>query len=86
MLEDKNMSKKESGAWWASPMAVFSEISTWIAGPAILAVIGGKALDKKYSSEPWLLVACVALAFLVSSYGIIRAVKGYVARIKKENK
>lgn len=77
------LNKKE--VWWISPMRIFSEISTWIAFPAILAVISGKALDNKYDTDPWLLVACVALAFLISSYGIMRAVRVYAARIKKED-
>ena len=77
--ENKNKDK----IMWRSALEVFSEISTWIAVPVILAVIGGKALDTYYGSTPWLLAASVVLAFLISAYGIVKAVKKYAAKVIK---
>lgn len=77
---------RQSGASWLPGFRVFSEISTWIAVPVILAVIGGKALDKRYGTEPWLLATLAFLGFLVSAYGIVKAVKKYADDIKKGEK
>ena len=38
------------GPWWKPAMQIFSEISTWIAAPIILAVIAGKALDNHFGT------------------------------------
>ena len=69
---------------WGPALGVFSEISTWIAAPVIFAVIVGKALDNRYGTGPLLLLSSAGVAFLISSYGIVSAVKKYAKRIKKE--
>lgn len=81
-MENKN---NKNNILWKPALEIFSEISTWIAGPIILAVIVGKFLDKRYSTGSWLLLGCAILAFLISSYGIVKAVKRYAEKIKKEN-
>ncbi|MFA5095226.1 MAG: AtpZ/AtpI family protein [Candidatus Paceibacterota bacterium] len=78
--------KNNNKIWWKPAFEIFSEISTWIAVPIILAVIGGKALDSHYGTKPWMFIGSVILAFLISSYGIVKAVKKYAVRIKKEDK
>ena len=85
-MEEGNKNLNKKGVWWSGPMQVFSEISTWIAAPIILAVIAGKALDERYSTEPWFLLGLMAFSFLISSYGIIKAVKKYAKKIKREEK
>ena len=77
--------KNNNKIWWKPAFEIFSEISTWIAVPIILAVIAGKALDNHYHSTPWMLIGFVIVAFLISSYGIVKAVKQYAARIKKDD-
>lgn len=77
------MEKNKQNLWKPAVM-VFSEISTWIAIPVILAVILGKFLDKKYDTAPWLLLGSAALAFVVSSFGIVRSVKKYAVLLKQE--
>jgi F0F1-type ATP synthase assembly protein I len=64
-------------------MQIFSEISTWIAVPIILAVIGGKALDTHYGTKPLWLLVCAGVAFLVSAFGIVKSVRKYAAKIKE---
>jgi F0F1-type ATP synthase assembly protein I len=85
MEENKN-NLKNKGIWWKPAFEIFSEISTWIAVPIILAVILGKYLDERYNTKPWLLIGCTVVAFLISSYGIVKAVKKYAAKIMKEEK
>jgi F0F1-type ATP synthase assembly protein I len=80
--EDKN----KKGIWWKPAVEIFSEISTWIAVPIILALIVGKALDNRYGTKPWMLLILAGIGFLFSSFGIVRAVKKFVEKTKEEVK
>ncbi|PJC49161.1 hypothetical protein CO033_03070 [Candidatus Nomurabacteria bacterium CG_4_9_14_0_2_um_filter_32_10] len=80
------MEENKNKIWWKPAVEIFSEISTWIVVPIILAVIGGKALDQRYGTKPYLLLALAGLAFLISSYGIIKAVKKFIEKTKEEVK
>ncbi len=84
-MEEKESNLNKKSIWWKPALEVFSEVSAWIAVPVILATVAGKALDQRYGTEPWLLIGLVCLAFLVSSYGIVRAVRRYAAKIRKED-
>ncbi len=78
----QNMNK---GVWWKPAVQVFSEISTWIAFPIILALIAGKALDKHFGTKPVMLLVSALLAFLISSFGIVRTTKKYAAKMLDKN-
>ena len=80
------MPGRSGGAWWKPAVEIFSEISTWIAVPIILALVAGKALDNHFGTKPLLLLICTGLGFLASSFGIVRSVKRYAAKMKKEDK
>jgi len=87
--EDKNKKSnlpRQDGVWWKPAVEIFSEISTWIAAPIILALIVGKALDNRYGTKPWLLLILAGIGFLISSFGIVRAVKRFVEKTKEEVK
>jgi len=81
MVENQN-SNQGGGPWWKPAMQIFSEISTWIFVPIILALIGGKALDAHYDTKPVFLLVLAGLAFLVSAYGIVKAVRNFTNKIK----
>ena len=70
--------------WWKPGVQIFSEVSTWIVVPIILALIAGKALDKHYGTKPLMLLVLAGIGFLISSYGIVKAVKKYSVKIKKD--
>ena len=70
--------------WWQPGLALFIKLSGWIAGPVIAAVFLGKWLDDKYGTKPWLFLLTVGIAFLVSSFGIVRDSKREMERIKGE--
>jgi len=59
-------------AWWQPAMALFLRMSSWIVVPVIIAAFIGKWLDKKYNTEPWILLVSVGFSFLVSMIGIVR--------------
>ena len=82
MQENKN----KNSIWWKPAVEIFSEISTWIAVPVILALIAGKALDEHYGTKPWMLLILAGIGFLISSYGIVKAVKKFIEKTKEEVK
>ena len=71
------------GPWWRPAVQLFSEVSTWIVVPVILALVIGKSLDAHYGTKPLLLLVFVAVAFLVSLYKIVSIVRKYSIKIKK---
>jgi hypothetical protein len=81
MSKDNN---KQRVPWWQPGLLLFAKLSGWIAGPVILAVFVGKWLDRKYSTEPWLFLLSVGIAFFASSYGIVRDSLREMKRIEKE--
>lgn len=78
--------QNNEGPWWKQGVALFSEVSTWIFVPIILALIAGKALDNHYGTKPLWLLILAGLSFLVSAYGIFKSVKKYTDKIKEEEK
>jgi F0F1-type ATP synthase assembly protein I len=83
---NENKNSFNRGPWWKPAFEVFSEISTWIAVPIIIAVITGKALDSRFGTKPWIFIGFVIFAFIISSFGLVRSVKRYADRIKKIEK
>jgi F0F1-type ATP synthase assembly protein I len=67
------MKKQENQniAWWQPGMQLFARLSGWIGGPIIVAVFLGKFLDRKYHTEPWLFLATVGIAFVISMVALI---------------
>jgi len=70
--------------WWQPGLALAIQISTWIAGPIILAVIIGKWLDKKYNTEPWLFLISIGIAFVISNIGIVREALRTMKQMEKQ--
>lgn len=78
--------RRQENPWWQPGMLLFGRLSGWIAGPIIAALFVGKWLDKKYDSEPWMFLASVAIAFIVSSVGIVRESKIVMNKIIEDEK
>lgn len=77
---------KQENPWWQPGMLLFGRLSGWIAGPIIAALFIGKWLDKKYDSEPWIFLASVGIAFIISSVGIVREAKVVMNKIVEDEK
>jgi len=77
------MSKKD--AWWAPALEIFSEVSSFIVVPIVVALVAGKALDAHFGTRPWIFLALAGLGFLVSVYGIWKVVKRYGDKLKELN-
>jgi len=82
VVEIQNNSK---GPWWKPGVEIFTQVSGWIAGPIILALILGKYLDARFATKPWIFLSLTGLAFLVSSFGIVKVVSRYMKKIESEN-
>lgn len=82
MINEENNLNKPS---WAVGVQLFSEISGWIVGPIVIALILGKWLDGKFGTEPWIFIALAAFGFLITIYGIVKIVKNYQRKIKNGN-
>ena len=72
--------------WWRPAMMMFANVSGWIAGPIIIALIVGKYLDKKYNTDPWFFLGLTAIAFFISIFSIVRIMMKYIREIEKEAK
>ena len=81
MEDDKN---RPQIPWWQPGMILFARLSGWIGVPVIIGVFVGKWLDKKYHSEPWLFLLSVGVAFIFSTYGIVRDSLREMRRIERE--
>jgi len=77
---------KQENPWWQPGMLLFGRLSGWIAGPIIIALFVGKWLDKKYNSEPWIFLLSIAIAFIISSVGIVRESKIVMNKIIEDEK
>ena len=71
-------------AWWQPAMTIFSQVTGLIAGPILIALFVGKALDKKYNTDPWIFLGLTAVAFFISSMGIVKIAANYSKKIEKE--
>ncbi len=89
LMEENEKNKKGlqglKEPWWKSAVQLWSEFSTWIAGPIVMALIAGKALDKHYGTKPWIFISFTLVSFAVSCYGIFRTVNKYMNKIKIED-
>ncbi len=83
-VEDNNKNLNTKGPWWKQGVELFSEVSTWIAVPMVVALILGKWLDAHYGTKPLLFLILAGLGFLVTIFGLVRVVTKYMDKIKKE--
>lgn len=67
-------------------MEIFAQITGWLVVPIIIALFVGKALDRKYHSEPWFFLGLTFIAFFISISGIVFITIKYIKQIEKETK
>jgi len=67
-------------------MQLFLRLSGWIGGPIVLAVFLGRYLDRRYDSDPWLFLATVGAAFVISMVALIKIGFEEFKKIEEENK
>lgn len=65
---------------------IFSQVSAWVVGPIIVALIAGKMLDQYFGTDPWIFIGLTVFAFFISIAGIWRILAKYIKNIEKELK
>ena len=75
---------KNDENWWKFALPFFYQISGWIVGPIILALIIGNYIDDIYKSKPKYLIISVLIAFIISNIGLVLQVKKYLKSLKKD--
>ncbi len=70
--------------WWKEGVIIFIRVSAYIAVPVILGLYIGRYLDKKYNTEPYLLILSIFIAFISTMYLIWKEMKKYQNKIEKE--
>ena len=73
-------------AWWQASLELFAKLSSLIGIPIVVAALLGRWLDKKYNSEPWLFLACIGVAFIVSTVGLVIITKAEYKKLGEEKK
>lgn len=58
-------------------LRIAADFGASIAVPAIVAALVGVRLDDKYDSEPWLLVLCLLIAFVLTAIWLVKKAKRY---------
>lgn len=85
-MKENQSNFNSGGPWWRSGVQLFSEVSTWIALPIILALTIGKSLDNHYGTKPVIFLISVGVAFSVSSFKIYKTVKDYMKKLSEIEK
>jgi F0F1-type ATP synthase assembly protein I len=67
---------------WSGGWNLFSRLSAWIAFPVLGAMLVGKWLDTRWKTEPWGLLICIAVAFVIS---IARMISIALKELEKES-
>lgn len=67
-------------------MQLFLRLSGWIGGPIVVAVFLGRYLDRRYDSEPWLFLATVGVAFVISIIALVKMGLSEMKKIDEESK
>lgn len=77
-------SVKDKDNFFQSGLRLATMLSGWLIGPIIGALFLGRFLDAKYQTAPWLFLACLGVAFLITSFGIVREAFAFIRTIEQE--
>ncbi len=78
--------KTSQAAWWQPGLLLGMQVTGWIVGPIILGLLLGRWLDKKFDTEPWLLLVSLALAFITTNIGILKEGRHAQKKMEEEDK
>ncbi|MBI4811842.1 AtpZ/AtpI family protein [Candidatus Falkowbacteria bacterium] len=73
-------------AWWQPALLMFARLSGWIIAPVLIGTFLGRWLDKKHETGPWLFLASVGAAFIISIIGLVKNVAEEYGKIDKNGK
>ena len=79
------MAKTDDQNYQRQGLQLFFELSGWLIGPIVVALMLGQWLDAKYQTKPWIFLTCLTLAFIATCIGIVKATKDFIKDIEKRN-
>lgn len=82
MQPDKQTTNNQK-SWLLPTITLFFRFSAWIVFPLVAGSYLGQWLDQKYNKEPWLLLASVGAAFIISLAGLVREAFKEYKRLEK---
>lgn len=74
----------QQSPWWGPGLAVFAEVTGWIALPVVGALYLGRFLDEKYNTDPWFFLGLTAFSFIITSYGIVKLATRFIREAELE--
>lgn len=80
-----SVAKNKGTSWWQPALVISLKFSGWIIFPVLIAILLGQWLDRRQGTEPWLFLACVGVAFIVSLAGLIKNVLAEYKKIELAN-
>lgn len=75
------MSESVKQVWWQAPLKVFAEATGLIVVPIVVALYGGRALDRIYETEPIWFLTLTILAIVFANLAILRLAKKYLNEV-----
>jgi F0F1-type ATP synthase assembly protein I len=82
-MKEEKKNFNNTGPWWKPAMQILGDVSTWIVVPIVCALVFGKMLDAHYGTKPVIFLIFAGLGFLITCFGMYRAVKDYMKKIQK---
>lgn len=73
---------RQGGVNWKQGVELFSQVSTWIIVPIVLALVVGKSLDNHFNTKPTLFFVSIITAFIFTCIGMVRVVRKYIKKLK----
>ena len=67
-LEKSQKIKEKNQSW--SALSLAWQLGYSIAIPIVVLALGGRMLDKKFNTSPWLLLAGILLSLVVSTFAV----------------
>jgi len=71
--------------WWQPALELFAQISGWLVVPIVAALFLGKWLDRRFDTEPFLFLGCLAAAFIITMIGLIKQSISAMKKMEKES-
>ncbi len=81
-MNENDQKLNNNGPWWKPGVELFSEVSTWIVAPILVALFLGKYLDNRFNTKPVIFLSLAGLGFIITCIGIVRNVRSYTKKLK----
>lgn len=72
--------------WWHEAVSVFAEVTGVMVVPIVASVLGGRALDQHFGTEPILTLVLTALGIAVAALLLAPIARRYIAKTEAETK